>query len=85
MVVIYIYNYMNNKTINMKDSVYQICNHAPEVVSILVSLGFQDIAKPGMLETMGRFMTLEKGANMKKISIESIRERLAKEGFEIIN
>ena len=45
--------------------------------------GFKDITKPGMLNTAGRFMTLPKGAAMKGINMDVIREELMKHGFSI--
>lgn len=71
------------KEIDLKDSVYQLCSNYPELIKILEDLGFKDIAKPGMLNTMGRFMTLEKGARMKQISMDSIEKKLFEEGFSI--
>ena len=32
-------------------------------MNILSDMGFTDITKPGMLNTVGRFMTLDKGAS----------------------
>ena len=34
--------------------------------NILAEIGFVDILKPGMLNTAGRFMTIPKGAAMRK-------------------
>ena len=36
------------KTIDFKDSVYEIYQKTPEITDILFELGFQDIVKPGM-------------------------------------
>lgn len=74
---------MESKIINLNSSVYEICSSNPEVISILADLGFKDIIKPGMLVTAGRFMTLPKGAVMKKINLEQIVEVLEKSGFEV--
>ena len=40
---------------------------------MLAELGFSDIAKPGMLESVGRFMTIPKGAALKKIPLADVR------------
>jgi hypothetical protein len=47
-------------------------------------LGFHDIANPVMLRTAGRFMTLPKGARMKGISMEKIREAFEAKGYQIV-
>jgi hypothetical protein len=75
---------MNSKIINLSNSVYEICSANPEIIPILADLGFKDITKPGMLATAGRFMTIPKGAAMKKISMEQIMEVFEKNGFEVI-
>lgn len=72
------------KTIDLKDNVYEIYQKTPEIIDLLFELGFQDIIKPGMLHTVGRFMTIPKGAMMKKINLDLVRERLLEEGYEII-
>ena len=72
-----------DKKINLSSTVYELCKGYPEIIEILVDLGFQDIMKTGMLQTAGRFMTIPKGAAMKKISIEQIKERFMEQGFQI--
>jgi hypothetical protein len=46
-------------------------------------LGFESITEPGMLNTAGRFMTISKGAAMKKIPMDLIIEEFSKNGFKI--
>lgn len=71
------------KVIDITESVYQICTKYPELIKILEEIGFTDITKPGMLNTMGRFMTLDKGARMKKIEINEIQQKLLAKGFTL--
>lgn len=47
-------------------------------------MGFKDITKPGMLATAGKFMNLKKGAKLKKINIELIKEVLKEKGYLVI-
>ena len=72
------------KMIDLSQTIYQIHEQYPEIRDIMVELGFQDIAKPGMLQTAGRFMTLPKGAAMKKIDLDVIRQTLKGKGFQVI-
>jgi hypothetical protein len=72
-----------NKTIDFKKSIYEICNENPEVINIMKELGFENISNPAMLNTAGRFMTIPKGAAMKKINLDHIRENLISKGFHI--
>lgn len=73
-----------NKKINLSKSVYEICTEYPEVIEIMKSLGFDMITNPAMLNTAGRFMTISKGAAMKNIPMDRIKEEFAKKGYEII-
>lgn len=71
------------KVIDLSHSVFDICKEHPEVVDIMKDLGFESITNPSMLKTAGRFMTIPKGAAMKQISMEKIKEAFAAKGYEI--
>lgn len=72
------------KRIDINKSVQKLCADYPEMIEIMRELGFSDITKPGMLATAGRFMTIPKGAAMRKIDMDTIRRTLESHGFEII-
>ncbi len=72
------------KTIDLGQTVYSLCMQHPELPKILKELGFSDIAKPGMLHTAGRFMTIPKGAALKKLDMDKIKAGLNAHGFKII-
>ena len=69
--------------IDFSKSVYEICRDEPEIIEIMKELGFESIASPGMLNTAGRFMTIPKGAAMKKIPVEKIVDALKSKGYEV--
>lgn len=71
------------KNMDLNKTVYELCNENPEIATILAELGFADILKPGMLQTMGRFMTIPKGAQAKRIDMESIKAAFKEKGYEI--
>lgn len=74
---------MNEKIIDLRESVHSICNKYPEMVQILEEFGFKDITKPGMLNTVAKFMTLDKGAKMKNIDLNQVEEKLLTYGFKL--
>lgn len=74
---------MSKKILDLGKSVHELCTADPEILPILVSLGFPDIAKPGMLATAGRFMTIPKGAVLKKRDIGEIRKAFEAHGYKI--
>lgn len=73
-----------SKALKLDESVFELVTRHPEIVEIMVELGFRDIAKPGMLQAAGRFMTLSKGMKLKKIELETVRLAFQRHGFEII-
>lgn len=72
-----------DKLVDLNESVYELSKQFPEIPQILAGLGFQDILKPGMLSTAGRFMTIIKGAKLKGIDLGEIEKTLKEHGFEI--
>jgi len=71
------------KILDLSKSVYELCREYPEIIDIMKDLGFERIANPAMLNTAGRFMTIEKGAEMKKIDLEKVKEAFINNGFTI--
>ncbi len=62
------------KVLDFKKSLKEIVEEYPEVVDIMEELGFSEIVKPGMINTVGRVMTIPKGALMRGIDLEKIKE-----------
>jgi predicted RNase H-like HicB family nuclease len=70
-------------TIQFKKSVYEICTEYPEVKDILSPLGFADITKPEILNTVGRLVTIPKGASVRGIALSGVIEALQSAGFSV--
>ncbi len=73
------------RKIDLSRSVFELCKDYPELPKLLYEIGFTDITRPGMLYSAGRFMTIPKGAAMKKISMDEIKEKLSENGYEVYN
>ncbi len=71
------------KSVDFTKTVYDLCNQNPEIVDILAEVGFRDIRLPGMLQTAGRFMSIQKGAAAKRIDIETIKTAFINRGYRI--
>lgn len=72
-----------DKVIDLNKTVFELCNDDPAIKDILADLGFTDITKPGMLQTAGRFMTIPKGAKLKKINMEAIKKKFEDLGYTV--
>ena len=75
---------MAEKVVDFNKTVFELCSADPNIANILAEIGFTDILKPGMLKTAGRFMTIPKGAAMKKIDLEYVKEQFAGRGYDVI-
>ena len=71
------------RTLDLRKSVHDLCAQHPELAQAMAELGFTDIIKPGMLHTAGRFMTIPKGAMMKRLDLGTIVASLKEKGFVI--
>ncbi|WP_172198156.1 DUF1858 domain-containing protein [Saccharibacillus qingshengii] len=71
------------KKIDLNRSLYELVNEEPGIATIMMGLGFRRIAEPGMLDTMGRFMTPLKGAKMKRVDPAVLRQAFEAHGYEV--
>ncbi|ASS37776.1 DUF438 domain-containing protein [Mogibacterium pumilum] len=76
---------MAAKVLDMKRNVHDLSTEFPEVIDIMIELGFKDISNPVALNTMGRVMTIPKGSQIKGIDLESIVALFEEKGFDVIN
>lgn len=71
------------KTIDLSQSVQTLVKNDPEVAVILAGLGFTEILKPGMLQTVGRIMTVKKGATLRGIDYQKVVAAFTERGYEV--
>ena len=71
------------KSIDFSRSVYELVTEYPELADIMDELGFSEVKKPAMLPTVGKLMTIPKGAKMKGIEMLDVVAALIKAGFAI--
>lgn len=72
---------MADKVLDLGRTVYELCTADPGIISILAEAGFSEITKPGMLATAGRFMTIPKGAALKKLDLETVKQIFSEHGY----
>ena len=71
------------KTIDFNRSVYELVKEYPELTDIMAELGFSEIRKPAILHSVGKLMTIPKGAGMKNIPMEKVVMALTEHGFTL--
>ncbi|SHK02076.1 DUF1858 domain-containing protein [Desulforamulus aeronauticus] len=73
-----------NQSVDFRKTIYELVKENPEVANIMQEIGFKDITNPAMLNTAGRVMTIPKGASMKKIDLNTIKQIFRDHGFEVV-
>ncbi|MBR0194757.1 MAG: DUF438 domain-containing protein [Paludibacteraceae bacterium] len=71
------------KSIDFSRSVYELVAEYPELADIMDELGFSEVKKPAVLHSVGKLMTIPKGAKMKGIEMLDVVAALIKAGFAI--
>ena len=71
------------KSIDFSRSVYELVTEYPELADVMDELGFSEVKKPAVLHSVGKLMTIPKGAKMKGIEMLDVVAALIKAGFAI--
>ena len=71
------------KKLDLSKSVYDLVKEYPEVTEIMKKLGFSEITNKVMLNSVGKIMTIPKGAKMKGVSMIDIVGAFMKAGFTL--
>ena len=71
------------KKLDLNKSVFILTQEYPELIDIMADLGFTEITKKPMLHSIGKIMTIPKGAKMKNIPMMDIVTTLIGHGFEL--
>lgn len=73
---------MSNE-IDLKEPVYQLVKNHPDLIPLLVDLGFEHLADKKMRNTVGRVVSLKRGSQLMNIPIEQIKRTLIVNGYTI--
>lgn len=70
--------------IDFNQSVYDITEKHPELLDILVDLGFKPLANSAMRKSIGKAVSLKQGCNLINLPIEALANELTWNGYQII-
>lgn len=73
------------KNINIDEPVASLIEKFPNLKNILKDLGFTEITNPLALSTVGKMVSIKKGAKIKNIDLDLIKEKLKEEGFNLVD
>lgn len=71
------------KCIDFNKTVYELAGEYPEFKEVMASVGFTEITKKVMLNSVGKLMTVRQGAKIKKIPMETVIAAFRERGFEV--
>lgn len=69
--------------ITTDDTIYTLCTAYPQAIGLLTDFGFTQIKQPMMVQTVGRYMTLRKGCEMRGFDLESLVSYLKSHGVSV--
>lgn len=72
------------KTIDFRKTIFELTNNDREIIEIMRELGFDQVTNPKMIATVGRVMTIPKGARMRGIDLDSVRKAFQARGYTIV-
>ena len=71
------------KEINLHQPIKTFADQYPEFTEDMAEIGFNRIKIPGMLDTVGRLMTLPMGCRAMGFDLEEVKEKLRLKGYEV--
>ena len=71
--------------LSANETIYKLIKKDPKIKEVLHKVGFEDIVKPGMVSTVGRFMTIKKGCDMRHIDIMDIKQKLVQYNYKLVD
>jgi uncharacterized protein len=71
------------KTIDLNKSLYELTEEYPELIPVLVGLGFAGVANPEMRASHGKVMTIPDGVEKFGLRLEDVVMILKNQGFEV--
>lgn len=72
------------KNISINEPVASLVEKYPDLKNILKDIGFSEITNPLALSSLGKIVSIKKGAGIKNIDLDIIREKLQEGGFNLI-
>ena len=69
--------------IDLNQNVYDVVKKNPEIIDLLVELGFKPLKNPVMLKSIGRTTSIKQGAKLIGLSLDEINKNLEWNGYSI--
>lgn len=70
--------------VDLNRPVKQVLDSLPELLDILVDLGFKPLANPAMRQSVGKVVTLKQGCKLINLPLEQLVNELQWNGYTVI-
>lgn len=70
--------------VDLNRPVKQVLDSHPELLDILVDLGFKPLANPAMRQSVGKVVTLKQGCKLINLPLEQLVNELLWNGYTVI-
>ncbi|MCY7731198.1 DUF1858 domain-containing protein [Aerococcus urinaeequi] len=70
--------------VDLNRPVKQVFDSHPELLDILVDLGFKPLANPAMRQSVGKVVTLKQGCKLINLPLEQLVNELQWNGYTVI-
>ncbi|MEM5568624.1 DUF1858 domain-containing protein [Aerococcus viridans] len=70
--------------VDLNRPVKQVLDLHPELLDILVDLGFKPLANPAMRQSVGKVVTLKQGCKLINLPLEQLVNELQWNGYTVI-
>ena len=72
------------KRLDLGKTIFELNRDDPDILPIMIEAGFTEIAKPLMLNTVGKLMTIPKGAATRGINLDDVLRLFRERGYEVV-
>ena len=73
------------KEINLNENLFELTERYPELIEILVGLGFMGVGNPALRASHGKIMTIPKGCQAMGLDLKEVVKKLEKAGFKVLS
>lgn len=73
-----------SKVVDFNKTVFDNVSANRQVIDVMISLGFDEITKPGRLESVGSVVTLNMGSEMRGVPLDKMVAAFEAAGFEVV-
>lgn len=73
------------KSVDFSIPVHDLAQQDPDFIDIMAEAGFNKIKIPGMLDTIGRFVNINRGCVAMNLDKQTVIETFKAHGYEVVN